>query len=217
MITKPLITAMRRRFTKARGDGRSGLRHGVGNDGPAADLCDDDAVSRRVQLYAGRNEFKTDKALSASLSRSGVKETTLNGSHEIAERQHADRQFTTQEFAARWGIAERLGISSERDLSSREERCGRVCRCMWREWSRLMIPDFIPVVGYLDDLIIVPLGVLLAIRLIPPEVMAEHRFSAAKAADRPVSRIAAVIIIGIWIAAFMFIVWFVWRQLAKGN
>jgi uncharacterized membrane protein YkvA (DUF1232 family) len=63
-----------------------------------------------------------------------------------------------------------------------------------------LIPDFIPVIGYLDDLIIVPLGIMLVVRLIPPEVMAEHREAADKATERPVSRWAAGIVIAIWIA-----------------
>jgi uncharacterized membrane protein YkvA (DUF1232 family) len=44
-----------------------------------------------------------------------------------------------------------------------------------------LIPDFIPILGLLDDLIIVPLGILLAVRLIPPDIMAEHRASALAA------------------------------------
>ena len=64
-----------------------------------------------------------------------------------------------------------------------------------------LIPDFIPVLGYLDDLILVPLGILLAIRLTPPEILAEHRHSAAVAQARPSSRVAAAIIVGIWIAS----------------
>ena len=63
-----------------------------------------------------------------------------------------------------------------------------------------LIPDFIPVLGYLDDLVIVPLGILLVVRLIPPEVMEEYRESAAKAAERPVSRLAAGVVIAAWIA-----------------
>jgi uncharacterized membrane protein YkvA (DUF1232 family) len=54
-----------------------------------------------------------------------------------------------------------------------------------------LTPDFIPILGYLDDIILVPLGILLVIRLIPPEIMAEHRELAATARDRPVSRAAA--------------------------
>ncbi|MEN4793329.1 YkvA family protein [Pantoea agglomerans] len=62
-----------------------------------------------------------------------------------------------------------------------------------------LIPDFIPVIGYLDDLIIVPLGIMLVVRLIPPEVMREHRETAAQASERPVSRVTAGIFIVIWI------------------
>jgi uncharacterized membrane protein YkvA (DUF1232 family) len=62
-----------------------------------------------------------------------------------------------------------------------------------------LIPDFIPVIGYLDDVIIVPLGILLAVRLIPADVFAEHRATAATLAERPVSRTAALVIVAIWI------------------
>ena len=62
-----------------------------------------------------------------------------------------------------------------------------------------LIPDFIPVIGYLDDLIIVPLGILLAVRLIPAEILAEHRFAASEAAGRPTSRTATIDIVAIWI------------------
>ena len=62
-----------------------------------------------------------------------------------------------------------------------------------------LIPDFIPVIGYLDDLVIVPIGIWLVVSLIPPEVMAEYRSIARAAADRPVSKGAAVAIDSIWI------------------
>ena len=62
-----------------------------------------------------------------------------------------------------------------------------------------LIPDFIPVLGYLDDLVIVPLGILLVVSLIPKEIMAEHRQTATAAASRPVSRAGAVAIIALWI------------------
>src|SRR5215470_10158826 len=61
-----------------------------------------------------------------------------------------------------------------------------------------LIPDFVPVLGYLDDVILVPLGILLVVKLIPPEIMAEHRTLAVAARDRPVSRNAAIVIALIW-------------------
>ena len=64
-----------------------------------------------------------------------------------------------------------------------------------------LIPDFIPVLGYLDDAIIVPLGILAVVRLIPPEIMAEHRAAATAAGGAPVSRAGAVAIIAVWIGA----------------
>jgi uncharacterized membrane protein YkvA (DUF1232 family) len=75
-----------------------------------------------------------------------------------------------------------------------------------------LIPDFIPVIGYLDDLILVPLGILLAVRLIPVEVMAEHRVTATLAGEKPVSRIAATIIIGVWIVALAIASALAWQE-----
>ena len=65
-----------------------------------------------------------------------------------------------------------------------------------------LIPDFIPVLGLLDDLILLPLGIALAIKLVPPEVMAECRASAAKSIreGKPVSRVAAAVIVVIWLS-----------------
>jgi uncharacterized membrane protein YkvA (DUF1232 family) len=68
-----------------------------------------------------------------------------------------------------------------------------------------LIPDFIPVIGYLDDVIIVPLGILLAVRLIPPDILAEHRAAADEAALRPASRTAALVIVAIWIGVTLVI------------
>ena len=66
-----------------------------------------------------------------------------------------------------------------------------------------LIPDFIPVLGLLDDLVLIPLGVLLVRRLVPEAVMAECRVRAeeAVAAGRPVFRSAAVAIVVLWAAA----------------
>lgn len=62
-----------------------------------------------------------------------------------------------------------------------------------------LIPDFVPVLGYVDDAILVPLGILLAVRLIPADVLAEHRAAAENAATRPVSRAGAATIVCIWL------------------
>ena len=64
-----------------------------------------------------------------------------------------------------------------------------------------LIPDFIPVIGYLDDVVLVPLGVLLVIQLIPPELMEEFRAAAALAEQRPVSYITACVFVSIWVAS----------------
>ena len=77
-----------------------------------------------------------------------------------------------------------------------------------------LIPDFIPVLGYLDDVILVPLGILLVIQLIPPAVMAEHRDLAAAAQERPVSRAAASVIACIWFASIVLCAWLAYRYLA---
>ena len=76
-----------------------------------------------------------------------------------------------------------------------------------------LIPDFVPVLGYLDDVILVPVGIWLVVRLIPAHVMAEHRELAAAAHDRPVSRTAAAIIVAIWIASAILCGWLIWRYL----
>ena len=65
-----------------------------------------------------------------------------------------------------------------------------------------LVPDFIPVLGYLDDLIIVPLGIYVVVRLIPPEVMAECRARAEenRPANKPKNYVAAAAIVAVWIA-----------------
>ncbi|MCS0494224.1 YkvA family protein [Ancylobacter sp. MQZ15Z-1] len=72
-----------------------------------------------------------------------------------------------------------------------------------------LIPDFIPVLGYLDDLIIVPLGIVLVVRLIPGPLMAEYRAEAA-GRSRP-SSMAGMVAIGlIWVAAAVLLLWWLW-------
>lgn len=61
-----------------------------------------------------------------------------------------------------------------------------------------LIPDFIPVLGLLDDLVLVPLGIALALRLIPAAVMADCRRAAAEASARPTNWLVAVLIVALW-------------------
>ncbi|WP_064706986.1 YkvA family protein [Rhizobium bangladeshense] len=68
-----------------------------------------------------------------------------------------------------------------------------------------LIPDFIPVLGYLDDLVIVPLGILLATRLVPAEVMAALRVEAARRIERPSSRAGLIFILVVWLTCIIFL------------
>ena len=73
-----------------------------------------------------------------------------------------------------------------------------------------LIPDFVPVLGYLDDLILIPLGIALAIKLVPPAVLAECRTRAQETMrnGKPVSRVAGAVIIVVWLLlALLCIVW----------
>jgi hypothetical protein len=65
-----------------------------------------------------------------------------------------------------------------------------------------LIPDFVPILGYLDDLILIPMGIALAIRMVQPPVLAECRARAQEVMSqgKPVSRIAGAVIVVIWIA-----------------
>lgn len=65
-----------------------------------------------------------------------------------------------------------------------------------------LIPDPIPVLGYLDDALLVPLGVVLARKMIPEDVLVESRRKARELAERgekPISRVAAVVVVAIWL------------------
>ena len=65
-----------------------------------------------------------------------------------------------------------------------------------------LIPDFIPIVGYLDDLVLIPIGIALAIKLVPPTVLAECRVRAQEVMvnGKPVSRVAGAVVVMIWVA-----------------
>jgi uncharacterized membrane protein YkvA (DUF1232 family) len=72
-----------------------------------------------------------------------------------------------------------------------------------------LIPDFVPILGYVDDLIIVPIGILLAIKLIAAPLLEEHRRAARALGGRPISRTATLVIAFLWVLACLALVaWF---------
>lgn len=75
-----------------------------------------------------------------------------------------------------------------------------------------LVPDFVPVLGQVDDLILVPLGLWLAIRLIPREVIEEARARALEPAQLPRSIGAAIIIVTLWIASAAWLAWMLLRD-----
>jgi uncharacterized membrane protein YkvA (DUF1232 family) len=77
-----------------------------------------------------------------------------------------------------------------------------------------LIPDFIPVLGLLDDLLLIPLGVWLVARLTPRSIWQRARERALVAAERPVSRTAMVVIAALWLAALAVLGWWGWRRFA---
>jgi uncharacterized membrane protein YkvA (DUF1232 family) len=73
-----------------------------------------------------------------------------------------------------------------------------------------LIPDVIPILGYLDDLVLVPLGIILVLKMIPPAVLAECRDKAEAAMNqgKPTTRIAAIVIVAIWLLlGILLIIW----------
>ena len=72
-----------------------------------------------------------------------------------------------------------------------------------------LIPDFIPILGLLDDLLLVPLGLVIAYRMIPSDVMDECRREAAARLDqkRPTNWVAAGVIVAVWVVLAVLCVW----------
>lgn len=75
-----------------------------------------------------------------------------------------------------------------------------------------LIPDFIPILGYLDDLLIVPLGILIAVRLIPDYIMADLRMRAI-GQRKPISKAGLVVVLAIWLGAMVIAVRLIWPLL----
>jgi uncharacterized membrane protein YkvA (DUF1232 family) len=81
-----------------------------------------------------------------------------------------------------------------------------------------LIPDFIPVLGYVDDLLLLPLGIWIAIKFVPEPVLADARREAEAAADErlPLSRGAAVAIVTLWVLLVAIVFWRVYLALQRG-
>ena len=77
-----------------------------------------------------------------------------------------------------------------------------------------LIPDFIPVLGYLDDVVLIPMGILLVVNLVPHDVMSECRLLAEEAASKgkPVSWIAGAVIILIWVAIAVLLLGWMYKE-----
>ncbi|MDB5510441.1 MAG: hypothetical protein JWL93_2910 [Hyphomicrobiales bacterium] len=70
-----------------------------------------------------------------------------------------------------------------------------------------LIPDFVPVLGYLDDLILVPAGIMLAVSLIPPALLNEFRLQAEARLERPTSRAGVAMILVLWVLSALLLFW----------
>ena len=92
-------------------------------------------------------------------------------------------------------------------IAARDRRTPRLARLMAAALAAYafspidLIPDFIPVLGYLDELVLLPLGIAATIRLIPPTLLSEFRTQAAAVLTRPTSTIAAGVIVLLWLMA----------------
>lgn len=76
-----------------------------------------------------------------------------------------------------------------------------------------LIPDFIPILGYLDDLVLIPIGIALAIKMIPPFVMDEAREKSLSLTSKPRNWFAAIVIICIWLLALAWVLSLVLERL----
>lgn len=74
-----------------------------------------------------------------------------------------------------------------------------------------LIPDFIPIIGYLDDLLIVPVGIMLAVKLVPADLMREFREEAMRR-EKPVGKAGLAFMIALWALAALGLIWLFWPK-----
>jgi uncharacterized membrane protein YkvA (DUF1232 family) len=80
-----------------------------------------------------------------------------------------------------------------------------------------LIPDFIPVIGYLDDLILIPAGIALCIRIIPTQVMVEARLEAERSLAKPTTWWMTALIILAWLAILVLVFWLIMPLFKKSK
>lgn len=117
---------------------------------------------------------------------------------------------------SRRSLARRLRVEAHAVwLAARDPRCPLAARVLGLAIAAYalspidLIPDFIPVLGLLDDAILIPAGLWLFARLMPPRLLEDHRSAAKAAADRPRSAWGAAIVVALWAAAAL-LVWKLW-------
>jgi uncharacterized membrane protein YkvA (DUF1232 family) len=115
-------------------------------------------------------------------------------------------------------LARRLRIDAHAAfLAARDPRCPWHARAVGLVVTAYalspidLIPDFIPVLGLLDDALLIPLGLWLFVKLLPPGLFGEHRAAAAEAAERPVSRAGIALVAATWAAAAALTAWLILR------
>ncbi len=77
-----------------------------------------------------------------------------------------------------------------------------------------LIPDVIPVLGFLDEVILLPLAIALVLRLVPPPIMAEHRAAAVQAESAPRSWAGAAFIVIVWLSVLAGLILWLWPDRA---
>jgi uncharacterized membrane protein YkvA (DUF1232 family) len=119
-----------------------------------------------------------------------------------------------QEERDKPSLAQRMRIEAHAAwLAARDPRCPWQARALGLFVTAYalspidLIPDFIPVLGLLDDALLIPLGLWLFVRMLPPDLLAEHRAAAAAAAERPVSRAGVLLVLAAWLAALLLLGW----------